>query len=371
MKILYYIHTLGIGGAETIVVNYLLALQEHGHDVALVVNDHKDSFLAQRLLDKNITIHALRPDSAGGVLGKCKRGVWKFTNYYQKRWQQIFDTEKPDVLHVHTATNFMSHINFPPQKMIYTFHGDVPRYMELHGKKNFETIRKFAKEGMTFFSLSNEMSRDIKLFFDTDKICYIPNGVELEKIRSKKYNKETFLKESGLPEDAFLLGHVGRFHPVKNQERAIEVFAELLKRKPNAYLLFVGDGYAECLQKVKDTSEHLHVKERVLFLGTRDDATQIMSILDAFILPSVAESFSLVLVEAQAQGVRAVASDVVPREVICNNNCFRLSLEESNEAWADYLLGDFTEDTGRDIENFSMDKVIDDTICCYEEIVRS
>ena len=130
MKILYYIHTLGIGGAETIVTNYLLALQAHGHQVALVVNDNKDTFLAQRLLDKSIRIHALRADSVKGVLGK--RGIWKYTNYYQKRWKQILDMEKPDVLHIHTATNFMKRINFLPKKMIYTFHGDALRYIKMH-----------------------------------------------------------------------------------------------------------------------------------------------------------------------------------------------------------------------------------------------
>lgn len=371
MKTLYYIHTLGIGGAETIVVNYLLALQEYGYEVALVVNDNKDSFLTQRLLDKKIRIHALRPDSAKGVIGKCKRGIWKYTNYYQKRWQQIFDEEKPDVLHIHTATNFMKRINFLPKKMIYTFHGDVLRYIKMHGKKNNQIIKQFAHEGMTFFSLREEMTKDIQKYFGTDRIEYIPNGVNIEGIQKEKYDRERFCSEIGVSQEAFLIGHIGRIHPVKNQLRTIEIFAEIVRKCPAAKLLFVGEGHGDYFDKVIKQIENYDLKEKVLLLGMRRDVAAIMSTIDVLILPSITECLPLVMIEAQAQGVRAVASDVVPREVICNNNCFRLSLAESNEVWADYLLGDFTEDTGRDIANFSMDKVIDDMTRCYEEIARS
>lgn len=370
MKILYYIHTLGIGGAETIAVNYLIELKKRGHQVAIVVNDNQESFLADRLADECIRVISLRPEFAKGTVGKVHRGVLRYTNYYQKKWKQIFEETKPDVFHIHTAMNFLSKMSFLPERTVYTFHGDVPRYMELHGKRNFENIKELAKKGMTFFSLSDEMSRDIRNHFETDKIEYIPNGVNLQEIRRKRYDKDTFLKECGLPENAFLIGHVGRFHPVKNQVRVVEIFGEILKRQPNAYLLFVGDGHADYLSKVKETVEDLKLNERVLFLGTRNDATQIMSVLDAFVLPSLAESFSLVLVEAQTQGIRSVASSVVPPEVICNDNCFDLDLKEPNEKWADYLLGEFTCERSGNIENFSMDKVIDKMIQCYKTLIQ-
>ena len=370
MKILYYIHTLGIGGAEAIVVNYLMALKERGHEVALIVNDEKDSFLANRLAEKDIRIIPLRFATKKGIAGKCRRGIWRFTGYYQKRWKQILEEEAPDVFHIHTATNFIRKINFPPGRMVYTFHGDVSRYMKLHGKKNFENIKGLAGKGMSFFSLSSKMSEDIRNYFGSDKIEYIPNGVNIPEIRQKRYEKKAFLRELGLNGDAFLLGHVGRFHPVKNQIRVVRVFNELLRKRTDAYLVFIGDGHEDYLQKVKETVADLELKDRVFFLGMRDDAVQIMSALDALVLPSVAESFSLVLVEAQVQGIRAVASSVVPEEVICNDNCFRLDLKESNEKWADYLLGDFAEAKARSIECFSMDRVIDKMIRCYEKLLH-
>lgn len=370
MKILYYIHDLGVGGAEIIVTNYLIALKAHGHEVALVVNDEKISFLSQRLDEKNIKVIFLRSDFSNKIIGKCQRGIWRYTNYYSKRWKQIFEEEVPDVFHIHTALNLLKKFNFSPNRMVYTFHGDVTRYINLHGKKNYKKIKEFARRGMTFFSLSSEMSQDIKSYFNTNKIVYLPNGVDLSGICQKRYNRGEFLGEYGIPIDAFVLGQVGRFHPIKNQLRAVEIFAEVLKMRENSFLIFVGDGHADYLQNVKKRVDELGLTSRVLFLGVRSDATQIIGVLDALVLPSLAESFSLVLVEAQAQGIRAVASDVVPEEVVCNDNCFRLGLQEENRKWADYLLNDFIMEKNRSIESFSIDRVIDKMIQCYEKLIQ-
>lgn len=370
MKILYYIHELRIGGAETIVVQYLSELKRRGHEVALVVNDRTPSFLEKRLEAAEIEIISLRPAFAKGAVGKCQRGILKYTGYYKRRWKQIFDALEPDVFHIHTAVNFLDKMCFLPQRTVYTFHGDVARYVKMHGEKNFETMKKLARNGMSFFSLSQKMSCDIQNTFQTDRIVYVPNGVDIRELQRKGYEKKVFLKERGLPQTAFLLGHIGRFHPVKNQVRAVEIFAEVLKRRPEAYLLLIGDGNAAYLEKVKKTAVAQGVGGHILFLGEREDAVQFMDILDALVLPSFAESFSLVLVEAQAKGLRAVASDVVPDEVICNDNCFSLSLEEKNEKWAEYLLGSFTEERNRDIEVFSIDRVIDGMLQSYKKLLE-
>lgn len=370
MKILYYIHSLVVGGAETIVVNYLVELKKRGHEVVLVVNDETDSFLAKRLRDKNIRVISLRPAFTNVIIGKCFHGIWRYSNYYQKRWEQIFAEEEPDIFHIHTTTDFIRKIKFPPARTVYTFHGDVPRYMKLYGKENYDKIYEFAQKGMCFFSLSSQMSQDIHNYFQTDRIAYIPNGINIQEIRHNRYDRKMLKAELGLPENAFILGHVGRFHPIKNQVRVVEIFNELLKKRPDSYLIFVGDGQEDYLREVKQTVHNLELTDRVLFLGVRKDATQLMSTLDALVLPSMAESFSLVLLEAQIQEVRAVASGVVPEEVICNDNCFRLDLAETNEKWAEYLLGEFVEEKSRSIESFSMDKIIDKMIHCYENCCR-
>ena len=57
MKILFYIHSLVIGGAETIVVNEMTSLKKRGINVVLVVNKTEDTFLEEKVLNENIKIY--------------------------------------------------------------------------------------------------------------------------------------------------------------------------------------------------------------------------------------------------------------------------------------------------------------------------
>ena len=100
----------------------------------------------------------------------------------------------------------------------------------------------------------------------------------------------------------------------------------------------------------------------------RDDATAIISCLDVFILPSFSESFSLATIEAQALGIKCVVSETVPNEVICNSNCIRLSLNESNESWAESILIDSQNVCDGDIYKFDKKNVISQLIGLYEKI---
>ena len=54
------------------------------------------------------------------------------------------------------------------------------------------------------------------------------------------------------------------------------------------------------------------LSENVIFLGRRNDVAKLYSAMDAFIFPSKFEGFGLALVEAQASGLRCIASDRVP-----------------------------------------------------------
>ena len=61
MKIVYIIHSLGVGGAETIVSEYLLKLKEFGCDVFLIQFYSSNSFLEKNLRKKDVTIYTLIP----------------------------------------------------------------------------------------------------------------------------------------------------------------------------------------------------------------------------------------------------------------------------------------------------------------------
>lgn len=371
MKVLFYIHFLTIGGAETIVVNYLIHLKEKGIDVVLVVIRHVDTFLEKRVRDAGIKIYVLEEACKIKKLSGLKWRIHRNFIGYENKWNAVIQTEKPDVLHMHTFIDTLKRVNFPCNKMVFTFHSNVERSLRLSSAENKRLLEEFSEKGMTFFALSDIASKDIKRIYGTDKIIKIPNAIDIQKIRDNKIDRNCFLSRLNIPQDAFILGHVGRFHPIKNHEKVINVFRAVNNMRPNAYLLLAGGDVDLRMNQIKKMVCEYGIDENVRFLGVCENTPQIMSVFDAFILPSYSESFSLVTIEAQALGKRCVISDQVPEEVVCNHNCFRLSIDKPDEEWAALLLSDSVVDTQNELSDFDMEHVIQKMTEAYQYIISN
>ena len=104
-----------------------------------------------------------------------------------------------------------------------------------------------------------------------------------------------------------LLLHVSNFRPVKRLDAVVDVFRRVRAHR-RAKIVLVGDGpersRVEALAREAGLAEHLEI------LGELDDVRSLLSIADAFLLPSAQESFGLAALEAMACGVPVVASRV-------------------------------------------------------------
>ena len=144
--------------------------------------------------------------------------------------------------------------------------------------------------------------------------------------------------EFGIPLDAFVIGHVGRFTEQKNHVFLLAIAAELLKRNPCARFLMIGDG--ELRAAMQERAAHLGITDRVIFAGLRPDVPRLMlGAMDAFLLPSLYEGLPLVLMEAQAAGLPCIYSDTISCEAdIVPPLVHRYSLTAPPRAWAEALL---------------------------------
>jgi glycosyltransferase involved in cell wall biosynthesis len=148
----------------------------------------------------------------------------------------------------------------------------------------------------------------------------------------------TVRRQLGIPPDAFVIGHVGRFDPVKNHAFLIEVMAEVARREPAAVLLLVGDGPTR--RRTEELVAARGLSERVVFAGARSDVPELMrAAMDVLVLPSTEEGLGIVGLEAQAAGIWCLFSDRVPREVSVVPELTRfLALDRSTSTWASALL---------------------------------
>jgi glycosyltransferase involved in cell wall biosynthesis len=143
--------------------------------------------------------------------------------------------------------------------------------------------------------------------------------------------------ELGVPRDAFVLGHVGRFDEQKNHPLLIRIAAAVIRREPRARLVLVGDGPLRPL--VEAYAERLGIREQVVFGGIRADVPRVLRSFDVFVFPSLREGLPLVGLEAQAAGLPIVLSDAITRELVVVPELFTWrSTEDPVESWAEAVL---------------------------------
>ena len=122
----------------------------------------------------------------------------------------------------------------------------------------------------------------------------------------------------------------------KNHEFLIDIFNEVLKTNSNAMLLLVGDG--ELREDMKRKILLLGIGDSVKFMGVRADIPELMQAMDLFLLPSLYEGLPLVLVEAQAAGLKCILSDRVSNEAGLTDLVKFLSLDQSAKSWAEEVI---------------------------------
>lgn len=155
---------------------------------------------------------------------------------------------------------------------------------------------------------------------EKDEVCILPNAVDPERFRFNADARNRIRQLYGIAEDAFVLGHVGRFFPQKNHGFLIDVFAAFCKVQPNSKLLLLGDGPLQ--NEIKDKVISLGLADKVVFAGLQKDSAPFYSAMDVFCFPSLWEGLPLTLVEAQYNGLTVFASKGITAEIKLSDNFY-------------------------------------------------
>jgi len=137
-------------------------------------------------------------------------------------------------------------------------------------------------------------------------------------------------------EDKIVYGFIGRFAAQKNPLFLIDVFYHISKKQKDAHFVIIGAGALE--DQMLEKIEVYGIKEKVSWLGRREDIRQFYNAFDAFILPSIYEGLPVVGVESQAAGLPIFFSDAVTSEAAVAELGHFISLDKSAENWADIVI---------------------------------
>lgn len=166
--------------------------------------------------------------------------------------------------------------------------------------------------------------------FEDRPFTVLPNAVDTRRFAFDPAVRAQTRALLGVCDDAWLLGHVGRFNRQKNHLFLLDAFEGLLKLRPEARLVLLGDGPME--QEVRARAEKLG--GRVIFTGSVPDPQRYLTAMDAMALPSLFEGFPTVLLEWQCAGLPTLVSDRVTREAALMDWVRFMPLEQGADAWA-------------------------------------
>lgn len=337
VKVMEFIPMLNDGGAETLVVNYGLMMDRKSFEpVIVLIHNKQNTANFKRINGKVRTVSVYKTNSFVKKIMYRLIGKW----YIPARLKSIIKKEKPDVIHMHLP--LLKYIvpisrDLKGIKLIYTCHNE-PRHVFAPKRYKEEAAAKYLirNNGLRLIALHEDMRSELNQRFEIDNTVIIKNGIDFNVFRNVTESKEEIRKMLDIPEDSFVLGHIGRYAEQKNHDFLVEIFKEVVRKNHKAFLLLIGTG--EKFEQIENKIKESGYEQKVKMFKSRSDIPQIFKSMDVFVFPSLFEGLSVSMVEAQAAGVKCVVSDKINPATFLSSKTIVLSLDDSAEKWAETIL---------------------------------
>jgi len=140
---------------------------------------------------------------------------------------------------------------------------------------------------------------------------FIPNGFDTAGFSPSDEARQSVRSELGIAEDAFLIGLICRYHPMKDHEMFLKAVSLLLESNSNVHFVLAGDRVDNNNVELRKRIHHLKLSNHVHLLGERRDISRLTAALDIGVSSSsYAEGFPNVIGEAMSCAVPCVVTDV-------------------------------------------------------------
>lgn len=256
---------------------------------------------------------------------------------YVRACERLFREQKPDI--VHSNINSLSVFPLAAAKHagvhVRIAHSHSTADSREHTKTLMKTVlRPFSKLEPTHLAACSEHSA--RWLFgdgvvDRGEVHIMKNAIDLRELAFDPKVRAMKRAELGAHDGQLVIGQVGRICSQKNQSFTLDVFADVVKQRPEALLVFVGDG--ELAGSVQNKAHELGLEKSVRFLGVRDDVHALYQAFDVLAFPSTYEGLGMAAIEAQASGLVVLSSDRVPDEARVVKRLVRTMPLSSPQLW--------------------------------------
>lgn len=322
IRVLHVLDKISVdSGVSSIVMNYYTMLEHDRVTFDFMLNEDTDTKTRAYIEDNGSKIYVMPKLKAVNVFRYIK---------YLKDFYRIHNYK---IIHGHVANSAILYLGLAKNIPYRIIHSHSIKSSDIVWKRvrNWFLTRFIKCVANRFIACSKEAA--MFLFGRIDNVTILNNAIDVEKFVFNEEKRMEIRSSLGL-KDEVVIGHVGRFNPVKNHSFLIDIFYEVYKKNHNTKLLLIGDG--EMHEHIVQKAKKLGLEKEVLFLGLTDKVEAYMSAMDMFVLPSLFEGLGLVGIEAQTSGLPVVVSKNVPGVIdITGNVCF-LKLDKT--AWVQKLV---------------------------------
>lgn len=327
IRILHLIETGGPGGAEKVLLNVVKNIDSRRFDSLVLLL--RKGWLYQTLREHNLETRIIESNRAWDI-------------GFLLKLSSLIRKEKIHLVHSHLpGINFYSCLagRITKRPVIVTYHGKIGDGDEKGWKNIFKNfiIRNTAVQVV---AVSDYLKEELinHMGIDQRKVTTILHGIDFEAFGPTK-NPLKLKQELGLSESTPLVGTIGNIRESKGYEYLIQSAKLVLEKVPNVLFLIVGEKEEKLFGDLSKLTERLGLKERIKFLGFREDIADCLNILDIFVLSSTTEGFSIATVEAMSLAKPVVVTDCGgPGEIVIDKQTGFLVPPRDPESLAEKII---------------------------------
>lgn len=306
MKIFQVIRSLGLGGAERVVVDLSIELNKMGHEVEiLILKKNHNLSLEEELLKKGIKLRKFE-------------GINNYISMFKLCKFLLFN--KADIIHTHLgAINYIVPIiPFINVKLIHTLHNEPKYILGITEGKTFNN--SFVKNNVYPVVLGKRFGKEFEKFMPGTNYSVIPNGINYDRL-NQNFEEDIDIKgKFNIPCDHKVIILIGRAEYQKSVETSIKVLEEL----PKNYHLILALSGGSLINELKEQINNSQSFDRIHLVLNSSNIPQLVKESDTILMTSRFEGMPITILEGMYLKKPIVSTNVgcIPEILINGENGF-------------------------------------------------
>lgn len=374
MKIMFVTRSISGGGAERQLLTLAGALAGRGVSVGII------SFYPPPV--------GLHVPNGVNLIVADKRGRWNVIGFYLKL-VGILRREKPDIIHPYLPVpNSLVALAAPFCGSARVVFGLRASTLELShydwlSALSYSLERLLSRRAALLIANAHSVRTDaIARGYPGNRIVVVHNGIDTDEFDIDLESGAAFRARFGIAPDRFVLGHIGRFDPMKDHTTFLRAFANVAGSIQSAQAIIVGGGSTDFETALRQQAKQFGIADRIVWTGPQVTMREVYNSLDVLCISSqFGEGFPNVLGEAMACSIPCITTDVGDAaivvggcgEIVPPRDPGRLAIAirkiAAMPASERHALG--TDARQRIIENFSIEHLVNKTRAILTPLVRT